>query len=214
MNDISNTEMQRSLALAASLARLEADPDFTDLSRIPELVIDLRYASANNFMGVDLYGAFNRAFLRKTAADQLRTACEILSRVRPGHRFLVLDATRPRSVQQRLWAHVRGTPQECYVADPAAGSIHNFGFAVDLTIIDPHGAELDMGTPFDAFDDLSQPALQAKYRRAGLLSGIHMENRMVLHIVMDAAGFTQHPLEWWHFDAVAPEIARAQAIVE
>lgn len=74
MNDVGNKEMQRSLALAASLARLEADPDFADLSLIPDLVVDLRYASTSNFMAVDLYGAFNRAFLRKSAAMQLQAA--------------------------------------------------------------------------------------------------------------------------------------------
>jgi D-alanyl-D-alanine dipeptidase len=214
MNDVNNPEMHRSVALVTSLAQLVADPDFIDLTRVPGAVIDLRYASTNNFMGVDLYGAFNRAFLRKVAAAQLQLACKALERKRKGYRLLVLDATRPRSVQHRLWAHVKGTPEECYVADPVAGSIHNFGFAVDVTIIDARGREVDMGTAFDAFDNLSQPVLEEDHHREGKLSALHMQNRRLLRGVMEDAGFIQHPLEWWHFDAVAQSVARTHAIVE
>jgi D-alanyl-D-alanine dipeptidase len=214
MNDVNNHEMHRSVALVTSLAQLIADPDFIDLARVPGAVIDLRYASTNNFMGVDLYGAFNRAFLRKAAATRLDLACEALDHKCAGYKLLVLDATRPRSVQRRLWAHVKGTPEECYVADPVAGSIHNFGFAVDVTIVDAHGKELDMGTAFDAFDNLSQPVLEEEHYREGKLSATHMENRKLLRDVMQNAGFIQHPLEWWHFDAVAQSVARTHAIVE
>jgi D-alanyl-D-alanine dipeptidase len=214
MNDVINPEEHRNVAMVTSLAQLVADPDFIDLAEAPGTVIDLRYASANNFMGVNLYGAFNRAFLRKSAAAQLQLACEALDRKCRGYKLLVLDATRPRSVQHRLWAHVKGTPEECYIADPVAGSIHNFGFAVDVTIVDARGEELDMGTAFDAFDSLSQPVLEEEHYLNGKLSALHIENRRLLCGVMEAAGFIQHPLEWWHFDAVAQSVARTHAIVE
>lgn len=214
MNDVHNPEMQRNFALVASLAQLTADPEFVDLSHLHGASVDLRYASADNFMGVNLYGAFNRAFLRKTAAAQLYAACEALGRRHNGFKLAILDATRPRSVQHRLWAHVKGTSQECYVADPAIGSIHNFGFAVDVTIVDAREQELDMGTAFDAFTDLSQPALEQEHHRNGDLSDLHLENRKLLRGVMEAAGFIQHPLEWWHFDAVEQTVARAHVIVE
>ncbi|MEN3366170.1 MAG: zinc D-Ala-D-Ala dipeptidase [Burkholderiales bacterium] len=214
MNDIRDPEMHRNLALVASLAQMEADPDFVDLALLPKIAIDLRYASANNFMGVDLYGAFNRAFLRKAAALQLHRAVEALSKSHPDHRITVLDATRPRSVQRRLWAHVVGTQQECYVANPDSGSIHNFGFAVDVTILDASGKELDMGTAFDAFDDLSQPALEEQHWREWKLSDAQMENRRLLRESMAAGGYAQHPFEWWHFDAIGQVEARTYSIVE
>jgi D-alanyl-D-alanine dipeptidase len=214
MNDVNNPEMQRNVALVASLAQLVADPEFVELSRLPGAVIDLRYASVNNFMGVDLYGAFNRAFLRKPAATKLHTACQALDRRRDGYKLAILDATRPRSVQYRLWADVKGTPQECYVADPVIGSIHNFGFAVDVTVLDEWGNELDMGTAYDEFTDRSQPALEEQHYRNGNLSDLHLENRKLLRGVMEAAGFIQHPLEWWHFDAVDQAVARTHVVVE
>lgn len=214
MNDANNSEKEHNLALAASLAQLAEDPDFIDLRRIAGIEIDLRYASTNNFMRRNLYGVFNRAFLRKSAANQLCKAREALGIAHDGYKFSILDATRPRSVQHRLWAYVAGTPHERYVAKPVPGSIHNFGFAVDLTILDEEGAELNMGTDYDTFDDLSQPVLERYHRRNGNLSDAHLKNRMLLRNAMESAGFFQHPLEWWHFDALEQEIARTYSIIE
>lgn len=193
-----------------SLARLKADPDYNDLSSMPGLAVDLRYATTQNFTGTNLYGTFNRAFLHKVAADKLRIAAEHLQKLQPGYKLLILDAARPRSVQQTLWDHVRGTDMQRYVANPVRGSVHNFGFAVDLSIVDADGKELDMGTAYDAFVDLAQPALEAKFLREGKLTAAQIANRKLLRGVMQGAGFVQLPLEWWHYDALPVEVVRKQ----
>jgi D-alanyl-D-alanine dipeptidase len=89
-----------------------------------------------------------------------------------------------------------------YVANPESGSVHNFGFAVDLSIVDGNGNELDMGTPYDTFNDLAQPQLEEKFFNAGKLSAQQIENRLLLRTAMEKAGFIQLPFEWWHFDAL------------
>jgi zinc D-Ala-D-Ala dipeptidase len=193
-----------------SLARLKTNPDYNDLSGIPGLTVDLRYATTRNFTGTNLYGRFDRAFLHKVAADKLRIAADHLQKLQPGYKLLVLDAARPRSVQQTLWDHVRGTDMQRYVANPAKGSVHNFGFAVDLTIADADGKELDMGTAYDAFVDLSQPVHEARFLREGKLTEMQIANRKLLRVVMQDAGFVQLPLEWWHFDALPVDAVRRQ----
>lgn len=193
-----------------SLHRLQSDPAFTDLSGIPGVTVDLRYAGTNNFVGVNLYGAYNRAFLHVTAADKLRVAATQLQKIHPGYKLLILDAARPRSVQQKLWERVSGTAMQPYVADPAKGSIHNYGLAVDITIVDNQGKELDMGTAYDAFDTLSQPRHEEDFVKQGKLNQQQLANRHLLRKLMQDAGFIQLPIEWWHYDALPGAAVRKQ----
>jgi D-alanyl-D-alanine dipeptidase len=195
---------------AESLAKLQSDSSYADLSAIPGVAIDLRYASTNNFTGVNLYGPFNRAFLHVAAAKKLRAAAINLQKARPGFKLLVLDALRPGSVQKELWDKVKGTAMQSYVMNPAKGSIHSFGFAVDITVIDMEGKELDMGTAFDTFDNLSQPKFEEKFVREGRLTDAQLRNRHLLRNAMLDAGFTQLPIEWWHYEAEAADIVRKQ----
>lgn len=193
-----------------SLHRLQSDPAFTDLASIPGVAVDLRYASTNNFVGANLYGAYNRAFLHVTAADKLRTAALALQKIQPGYKLLVLDAARPRSAQKKLWERVSGTEMQRYVADPAKGSIHNYGFAVDITIIDDKGTELDMGTAYDTFGPVSQPRQEKIALQQGVLSARQIDNRLLLRKLMQDAGFIQLPIEWWHYDALPGAAVRKQ----
>jgi len=179
-----------------------AAPDFVELSESPSLTIDLRYATSNNFLGRNLYGEFNRAYLHKIAAGKLEKAIVALRQIKPAYKFIIFDVLRPRSVQYVLWDAVKNTEQQTYIADPAIGSIHNFGMAVDLSILDESGKELDMGTPFDDFTLLAQPKLEDKFLREGRLSEAQIGNRLLLRRVMEDAGFIQLPHEWWHFDAL------------
>lgn len=192
---------------ALSLAK---NPDFVKVSGMPGLLIDLRYASKNNFMGVNLYGNFNKAWLHKTAATKLRRAVEILREEHPELRLMVLDALRPRSVQRQLFKKVRGTPQQKYVANPDKGSIHNYGFALDITLATAAQKELDMGTPFDDFRRLAQPRHEKEFLKKGLLSKKQVQNRLILRKVMTKAGFIQLPIEWWHYDALPGSRVRAK----
>lgn len=190
-------------------------PDFRNLADLPNVRIDLRYASPNNFTGKDLYGNFRQAFLHEIAFEQFRRATKELQNRKPGFSFLVFDALRPRSSQRVLFSYVVGTPQEKYVANPDRGSIHNYGFAIDLSLADEHGQEVNMGSGFDDFREISQPQLEAHFLKTGELSEIHFQNRLLLRECMRAGGFTVLPHEWWHFEARAADEVRAHfAIVE
>jgi len=188
---------------------------YVELTSIPNITVDIRYATANNFVGVNLYGTFNKAYLHKDAAKKLETAGRNLQLQRPGWKILVLDALRPQSVQKKLWIRVEGTPQEQYVANPKIGSVHNYGFAVDVTLVDANGIEVDMGTPFDNFTELSQPQLEKKFLREGKLALSQVKNRRLLRDAMTKAGFTQLPNEWWHYDALSiQDVKNKYKIVE
>ena len=179
---------------------LSGHPDFRPLASIAEIRIDLRYASANNFVGRDLYAALNCSWLHREAAAGLEAAVAYLHQQHPGYRLLLLDALRPHRVQQTLWQWLAGTDLQRYLADPAKGSIHSFGMAVDITVLDPAGVELDMGTGFDYLTELSHPQFEQQHRDQGLLTDSHIANRLMLRQAMLHSGFAGIPTEWWHFD--------------
>jgi len=185
-----------------TIRRIECATGFVDLTTIPGVRIDLKYASADNVTGKNFYGDQVRALLHPIAAEKLARAMQFLRSERPDHGLLIYDALRPRSAQWELWAVVEGTPNEIYVANPLKGSIHNFGFAVDLTIVDGKGRPLDMGSGFDEFSKLSEPRCEKEFIANGQLSFIHIQNRELIRRVMTAAGFRGIETEWWHFDAL------------
>jgi D-alanyl-D-alanine dipeptidase len=172
--------------------------------------IDLRYATPHNFTGANVYGRFNRALLHRRAAAQLDQALAYLHRTHPQYSFVIFDALRPRSAQWILWNHVKGTAQQDYVADPTRGSVHNYGLAVDLSILDEQGRELDMGTPFDDFTPLSQPQLEERHLHEGKLTDLHLRNRLLLRSAMAQGGYRPIVNEWWHFEAAPRELIRDQ----
>jgi D-alanyl-D-alanine dipeptidase len=209
------SSQRKILSPAESLKMLENNPDYTDLSTLPHVLFNLKYATSDNFMGINMYGPLKRAFLHKDAATKLRKAVEILQKERPGWSFLVFDALRPRSVQWLMWNRVKDTPQRKYVANAEIGSPHNYGMALDISLADEKGSELDMGTGFDSFTDLSEPQLEKKFVREGKLTPGQLENRLILRKVMTQAGFLPIAHEWWHFNALPePEIRKKYKIVE
>jgi L,D-peptidoglycan transpeptidase YkuD (ErfK/YbiS/YcfS/YnhG family) len=114
-----------------------------------------------------------------------------------------------------MWRLVKETEQEAYVADPKRGSIHNFGAAVDVSIVDSTGLPLDMGTPFDYFGELAQPKYQERFLKEGKLTEEHLQNRKLLRGVMHEAGFQGIPDEWWHYNAFSlEEVKKRYSIVE
>ena len=192
----------RAASVSDSMRFVAASPEFVEIGVADGVAVDLRYATANNFTGQDLYGEFDSAFLHEVAAAKLVAAVARLGLIHPEYRLVIFDALRPRSVQRILWQKVVGTGQQKYVANPKGGSIHNFGFAVDISILDETGRELDMGTPFDDFTRLSQPRLEEKFLKEGRLSETQIANRRLLRRVMEEAGFIQLAVEWWHYDAL------------
>lgn len=198
-----------------SMKMLSLSKDFVEIQPSQTVVIDLRYASRNNFTGKNLYGVFNKAWLHKVAAEKLFAALKTLEKLKPGYKLVIYDALRPRSVQRILWDYVKGTDEETYVANPDGGSIHNYGLAVDLSLQDQNGKELDMGTWFDDFSPLSQPKLEEQFLKEGKLSKEALKNRNLLRKVMESAGFIQLSIEWWHFDALPKkEIKEKYKIIE
>lgn len=183
---------------------------FVDVQEIdPTLKVELKYASTDNFMGVNVYGDFRRAYLRREAAEKLARANRILKALDPALSLLVVDALRPRHVQRKMRTLLEGTPMRNYVADPRSGSMHNYGCAVDITIVDGQGERLDMGTPMDHFGILAQPRHEARFLKEGRLTSRQIANRRLLRRVMTEAGFRPLPIEWWHFEAFDKKVIRA-----
>jgi D-alanyl-D-alanine dipeptidase len=148
--------------------------------------LELAYATADNFTGRPIYRRA-LAYLRPEAAECLARAAALAAR--QGLRFRIYDAFRPSEAQWALWAVC---PDPTYVADPRRGSPHTRGVAVDLTLVDPRGRPLDMGTPFDSLDPASHheaPGLSAEVER----------NRLLLLGIMTTAGWDHYRNEWWHY---------------
>jgi len=170
----------------------------------------LPYASSDNFTGQVLYESSQYAYLQPDVAAMLAKASQLLRAKYPKYRLLVLDAARPLSVQQKMWNAVKGTPNNIYVSNPHKTGLHNYGAAVDVTITDDYGVELDMGTPFDFFGAESQPAKEKEMLKQGKLTQQQLNNRQLLRSVMNQAGFTTYYREWWHFNACTLAEAKAK----
>ncbi|HLL84106.1 MAG TPA: D-alanyl-D-alanine dipeptidase [Longimicrobium sp.] len=178
---------------AQAAPKTPADAGLVDATTlVPDLVVDLRYATADNFMKRKVYPDGARCFLREESARRLARAAEALRR--QGFRLKVYDCYRPLSVQWEMW---KVFPKPGYVADPRTGSNHNRGGAVDLTLVTLDGKEVEMPTPYDTFS----PAAHHGYAGGSEASRKHRE---VLRAAMVAQGFTPNRMEWWHYDLPQP----------
>ena len=176
---------------------------------VPELLVELKYSTIDNFLNADVYGDLENAYLRPEAAQKLEKAQTILQKEYPEFSLLVYDAARPRSVQYLMWDTLKMPGKINYVADPRKGSIHNYGMAVDLTVATREGKALDMGTAFDFFGPLAQPQLEAQFLAEGKLSSEQLANRKILRNVMVRAGFYPIQYEWWHFNGDISDSVKA-----
>jgi zinc D-Ala-D-Ala dipeptidase len=189
---------------------IATSPDFCRLSTIESLRVDLRYATTDNFMRRDMYSPLDCAWVHVDAARGLQTAMAWLKSQRADVTLMVLDALRPHRVQEAMWKALQGTPLTQYLADPARGSIHSYGMAVDVTLIDANGGELDMGTPFDDMTELSHPSLESDFLKTGDLNAMQIANRHLLRDAMRRGGFHGINTEWWHFDQGDRNLVREQ----
>jgi D-alanyl-D-alanine dipeptidase len=200
------------MANTLSIESIPGHSDFVPLRDIRGIRVDLRYATPDNFVGDDMYSPFDCAWLHREAAVSLEKAAQSLARYRAGASLLVLDALRPQRVQERMWAALEGTGLTQYLAHPERGSIHSFGMAVDVTIVDASGRELDMGTGFDDLTERSHPALEEGFLERGDLTDLHVENRKLLRAAMGDAGWRGINTEWWHFDGGDRDLIRASYV--
>lgn len=168
------------------------------------LRVRLMYSTDDNFMGRDVYGDLERAYLLPHFAAKLAHAQRLLRERRPGWRMLVCDAARPVSVQRYMYSLVEGTPNQVYVADGSRGGRHNYGVAVDVTLLDAAGREADMGTPVDFFGEEAHTGGEAALVAAGKISAVAARNRELLRSVMREAGLVPYRREWWHYEEPMP----------
>ena len=192
------------------------DQGLIDVQQIePDILVELKYSTTDNFIKKDIYGDLARAYLQPEMAKRLAHANALLQQTKPGYQLLIYDAARPNSAQYDLWKalDVLKIPEQSktqYVADPKIGSNHNFGCAIDLTVTDEKGKPLDMGTKYDFFGPLAYPRSEQEMLRQGKLTSKQIANRKILRQVMVQAGFKQNTTEWWHFDGMSKTQARAK----
>ena len=162
--------------------------DFVRLKDLsPDFVYELKYATPDNFLKQAVYDC-GECYLRKSTAEALVKANKAFKQL--GYRIKLFDCYRPLSVQKKMWKILPGTH---YVANPAKGSKHNRGAAVDLTLVDAQGKELNMGTPFDFFGKEAHHTYTQHSKEV-------LENRKLLKDTLDKYNFKSIYSEWWHYE--------------
>ena len=171
---------------------------------IPGIEVYMVYATPFNFMGRVLYEDLDEAYLVPEAMEKLRKANELLRKKRMDLHLVVYDAARPRSIQEQMWKVVENTELEDFVANPnkSGGGPHNYGVAVDVTLVDCTGHPIPMGSEYDYFGDRSRADLEIELFEKGEINRRELLNRRLLREIMTEAGWLVEPSEWWHFNAM------------
>lgn len=167
------------------------EADLIELTKLDNTIkLDIRYATANNFVGRPVYPEA-RAFLQRPAAEALLRVHKKLKK--QGLGLVIFDGYRPWAITKLFWDVVPEDKRK-FVADPAKGSKHNRGCAVDLSVYDLKTGELiPMPSGYDEFTERASPDYKGGTDR-------ERANRDMLRRSMEAEGFTVNPNEWWHFD--------------
>lgn len=175
----------------------------------PAILVDLRYSTTDNFMGRDMYGDLDAAYMPAEVAEKLVNAEKLLQQRDSSLTLLVFDAVRPLHIQQFMWdsLDIPLSEKRNFLSDPSIHSLHNYGAAIDLTIATLEGKPLDMGTAYDFIGHPAYPTLEAQMLQEGKLTAQQVENRKLLRYVMFSSGFTGIDTEWWHFNACTREEA-------
>lgn len=164
------------------------DTSFVNILNFSDaFVLDMKYATTDNFLKTKVYDC-ETCYLRYKTIKKLVEINTILAK--KGIKIKLFDCYRPLDIQKKMWELV---PNPNYVANPNKGSIHNRGCAVDLTLIDEHGNDFDMGTPFDFFGIEASHGYQK-------LSNVAEANRIFLKKIMLSNGFKSFDSEWWHYN--------------
>jgi len=171
--------------------------------------------SDKNFFGKDFYDGLKRCYVREELAVKLSRASKILKSINSSYSLMVYDGARPRSISQQMYDQLKNTPLKKYVADPKFGSMHNYGAAVDVVIVDEKEMEIDMGlNPFRK-NKLQLVKLLYDMKAKKNLTEEQNKNRNLLRNVMTKAGFYPIEIEWWHFEIERKEnIRKKYRIIE
>ena len=180
--------------------------------------VDLKYASTDNFMKRKLYFSIDKLYLQKDVAERISKCQSYLKTLHPDYSLLIYDGVRPIEVQQRMWDALDTIPvseRGKFVSNPKNHSVHNYGAAVDLTIVDEDGKPLDMGAGYDDIRKIAYPSLEARFLTSGELKSFQVENRKLLRKVMRSQEFINIPSEWWHFNAYSrSEVKRRYEVLK
>ena len=173
--------------------------------QIPGIEVYMVYATPYNFMGRVLYNDLDEAYLVPEAIEKLRKASDLLRKKRMDLHLVVYDAARPRSIQEQMWKVVENTNLQSFVANPykRGGGPHNYGIAVDVTLVDCAGHPIPMGSEYDYFGDRSRTDIEPQLLANGEITRREFENRRLLREIMTEAGWRVDPGEWWHFNAMS-----------
>lgn len=165
-----------------------ADSTFVNLRDYSaNFVYEMKYATTDNFLNAKVYECAE-CYLRLKTVKALIVANE--SFIKKGYKIKIYDCYRPLSVQKQMWEIVS---DPSYVANPAKGSIHNRGGAVDISLVDNNGQEIDFGTPFDFFGQEAAHSYKNLHKKI-------RSNRKFLRKIMDKNGFKALESEWWHYN--------------
>jgi D-alanyl-D-alanine dipeptidase len=184
--------------------------DWEEIRGIRNLVIKMPYATYDNFTGHNIYCGVQRAFLHKEAMQKLKWSAASLKKQKPDYKFIVFDAARSNHAQEVLRSAVRGTPWSHFVSSPAKGSIHAYGMAIDIGLLNEKDELVDMGLPYDSFAFYAGKTGEAQALEQGLLTAEQVKNREFLRFVMGQGGWISLHSEWWHFNAAPGDTIRAK----
>ncbi len=174
---------------------------------------ELKYASTDNFMHRVLYDTLDKLYLQVDVVRKLSKIQEKLTSTNSNYHLLVYDGVRPLSVQWEMWNALDSIPvsrRGLFVSNPANGSVHNYGAAVDLTICDAKRVPLDMGAGYDDIRKIAYPSLEKQFLASGELTKLHVANRELLRKMMRSQNFTGIPSEWWHFNAYSRAVSKSR----
>lgn len=174
----------------------------------PSIAVHMVYATPYNFVGKVLYKDLRKAFMLPETAQKLVDAQKRLKAIRPDLNIIVYDAVRPLSVQQDMWNIVKGTDKMPFVSNPAkGGGLHNYGAAVDVSLMDCTGVPLEMGSRYDYFGDEARVDMEEEMFKQQRITRRELDNRRLLRRVMTEAGFIPLQSEWWHFNLMSRQQA-------
>ena len=204
--------LQPSRQAPSPTARRMAEQGLVDIRDVDSTIqVSLMYSRADNFTGKVLYTDLREAYLHPKAAAAVAKAQQALRKTRPDLSLIIYDATRPMSVQQKMWNTVAGTKKSIYVSNPRnGGGMHNYGLAVDVTLCKAEtGDTLDMGTKVDYLGTYAHIDDEAGLVARHIITPQAKKNRELLREIMTEAGFKPLKTEWWHFNLVSRAEAKA-----